>query len=218
MKINSKSVTNFPSGLYAITDPQLLPSETLLPAVESALKGGARTIQYRDKPASSIERLTNAQNLRDLCSYYNARFIINDDIELCLRIKADGVHLGKTDGDIIEARSKLGVDKILGVTCHNDLIYAQNCIEQGVDYCAFGRLFPSKTKANAPQCSIEVLKQAAKLPCPTVAIGGITIKNIRSLINTKTNSIAVIHGLFGQTDIEATAKIFSSFFKQSTTI
>lgn len=207
--------TKFPNGLYAITDPRLLPTERLIASVESALRGGARVIQYRDKTASDIDLVKNAQSLRDLCTDYQAKFIINDDLALCLRINADGLHLGKSDGNIADALNKLGEEKILGVTCHSDLVYAQHCIHQGVDYCAFGRVFPSKTKPNAPHCPQDILKLATKLSCPSVAIGGINTDNAASIISTHIHSIAVIHGLFGQQDIEATARIFSSFFKPS---
>ena len=209
--------TKFPNGLYAITDPRLLSSKKLITSVESALRGGASVIQYRDKTASHIERVKNAKSLLDLCTDYQAKFIINDDLELCQRINADGLHLGKSDGDIAQARNKLGDAKILGVTCHSDLFYAQHCILQGVDYCAFGRIFPSKTKPSAPYCPQEKLKLAAKLSRPSVAIGGITIDNVHNIVATNIHSIAVIHGLFGQQDIEATARIFSSFFKSSKT-
>jgi thiamine-phosphate pyrophosphorylase len=209
--------TKFPNGLYAITDPQLIPTERLITSVESALQGGARVIQYRDKTACEIELVKNSQSLRDLCADFQAQFIINDDLALCLRINADGLHLGKSDGDIAHARDKLGDDKFLGVTCHSDLDYAQHCIQQGVDYCAFGRIFPSKTKPNAPHCPQDTLKLTAQLSCPSVAIGGITTDNATSIISTNIHSIAVIHGLFGQPDIEATARIFSSLFKSSKT-
>jgi thiamine-phosphate pyrophosphorylase len=187
-----------------------------LRAVESALRGGARVIQYRDKPATENERLRNAKNLQALCTDYKACFIINDDLNLCLRVEADGVHLGKSDGDISDARKQLGYDKLLGVTCHNDLVYAQHCIDSGVNYCAFGRIFPSKTKANAPHCAMNVLKQASKLACSSVAIGGITTHNVQQIVDKQINSVAVIYGLFGQNDIESTARTFSALLEQGT--
>jgi len=207
-----KPKTSLPRGLYAITDPHLLPNKNLLSSVESALLGGAKVIQYRDKTASTHELLKNAQSLRDLCIDHQALFVINDDLDLCLRVNADGVHLGKSDGDIIKARNKLGEQKILGVTCHSELVYAQHCIKQGVDYCAFGRIFPSKTKTNAPYCKLEILEQATKLSKPCVAIGGITLETLPQLIEMNIHSVAVIHGLFAQQNIEATARKFSSFF------
>ena len=209
--------TKFLNGLYAITDPLLLPNEKVIVGVESALKGGARVIQYRDKTASDIERVKTAQSLHDLCANYQAQFIINDDLDLCLRVKANGLHLGKSDGDISHARQRLGDDKILGVTCHSDIAYAQVCINQEVDYCAFGRVYPSRTKPNAPHCTLATLKLAAQLTKPSVAIGGITLENAASVLATNIHSIAVIHGLFGQTNIEATARKFSSLFKPSQT-
>lgn len=209
-----KSNTLLTRGLYAITDPLLLPNKRLLSGVESALRGGTQIIQYRDKTATAIELLRNAQSLRDLCVDHQALFIINDDLALCLRVKADGVHLGKSDGNIIKSRKKLGEHKILGVTCHSDLVYAQHCIKQGVDYCAFGRIFPSKTKANAPHCELETLTKAGKLSKPCVAIGGITLENFPQLLEMNIHNVAVIHGLFAQKNIEATARKFSSFFNK----
>ena len=197
-------------GLYAITDPKLLDEHSLFTKVESALKGGCRVLQYRDKPANANQKLERARALKSLCRQYNAQLIINDDLELCLQSEADGVHLGKSDGDILEARKILGPNRILGVTCHSDISYAQECIQLGVDYCAFGRFFTSHTKPNAPPCALSVLKEAVKLGKPIVAIGGITLDNIESLMHTPLYSAAVIHGLFAQPDIEATAQQFKN--------
>jgi thiamine-phosphate pyrophosphorylase len=209
--------TNLYTGLYAITDPELLDEDNLFTKVESALKGGCRILQYRDKPASADQKLERARALKTLCNRYDAQLIINDDIELCLQSKADGVHLGKSDGDILNARRILGSNRILGVTCHSDLVYAQLCIDLGVDYCAFGRIFSSKTKPEAPPCSLSVLNEATKLNKPIVAIGGITLDNIESLMQTPIHNVAVIHGLFSQTDIEATARQYQDYFSNQFT-
>jgi len=205
------------SGLYAITDPKLLDEISLISKVELALKGGCRVLQYRDKPASTDQKLERARALKALCHQYDAQLIINDDIELCLQSHADGVHLGKSDGNIIHARERLGPDRILGVTCHSDLKYAQQCIDLGADYCAFGRIFSSKTKPDAPPCQLSVLKDAIKLSKPIVAIGGITLDNIESLMQTPIHNVAVIHGLFAQADIEATAQQFQDYFSKQFT-
>tara|TARA_R110001592_G_scaffold103818_1_gene292316 strand:- start:1656 stop:2306 length:651 start_codon:yes stop_codon:yes gene_type:complete len=204
-------------GLYAITDPKLLDENSLFTKVELALKGGCRVLQYRDKPASAKQRLDRARALKALCNKYDAQLIINDDIELCLQSNADGVHLGKSDGDILHARKILGPDRILGVTCHSDIIYAQACIDLGVDYCAFGRIFPSKTKPEAPPCHLSVLKDAIVLNKPVVAIGGITLDNIETLMHTPIHNAAVIDGLFAQQDIQATAQQFQSYFSTQLT-
>ncbi len=199
-------------GLYAITDPILLDAKCFLTKVELALKGGCRVLQYRDKHASSTQKLQRALALKALCHRYNAQLIINDDLQLCLESDADGVHLGKSDGDIAKARRVLGFQRILGVTCHDDINYARQSIDLGADYCAFGRIFPSKTKPEAPPCSLSVLVEAVKLSKPIVAIGGITLDNIESLMHTPIHNAAVIDGLFAQSDIQATARQFQKFF------
>jgi thiamine-phosphate pyrophosphorylase len=199
-------------GLYAITDPYLLDETNLYTKIELVLKGGCRVLQYRDKPASISQKFERAQHLRKLCDKYGAQFIINDDLELCLHSKADGLHLGKSDGDILYARKALGPDRILGVTCHSDLEYARQCIDLGVDYCAFGRIFPSKTKPDAPACSLSVLKEAMQLNTPIVAIGGITLDNMEALMHTSVHHVAVIHGLLAQADIQESAQQFQSYF------
>lgn len=200
------------AGLYAITDPVLLPDERLLPAVKAALQGGCKVIQYRDKTASQREKIYKAEQLNALCQDFDAQFIINDDLDLCLKVKAQGVHLGRSDGDIQNAREVLGPDVLIGVTCHNDLNYARRCIDSGVDYCAFGRIFPSLTKPEAPHCAIEILQQACQLKCPIVAIGGINLDKLPALMHTPIHSAAVIHGLFSQRDIQAAAQQFQQIF------
>lgn len=200
------------TGLYAITDPALLPQDKLLSGVQAALEGGARIIQYRDKTATEIERLKSAQSLMSLCEDFDAMFIVNDDLDLCLRAKAHGVHLGKRDGDVGLARQKLGDHKVLGVTCHNDLAYAHAMADNGVDYCAFGRVFPSLTKPDAPACKPEELVELTKVPCASVAIGGITVDNASQILNFGVDMLAVIHGVFGQTDIQQAASAFSNLF------
>ena len=189
-------------GIYAITDPALCPADLLLGNVESALRGGARLIQYRDKPATPEQRLSRALALLTLCEQYDALLIINDDLDLCLQVHAHGLHLGRSDGDIAAARKALGPDCVLGVTCHSDLAYALEAKELGADYCAFGRLFDSNTKPDAPPCPLDVLVQARQLGLCTVAIGGINVDNAGLVWRSGADMIAVIHGIFGQPDIE----------------
>jgi len=199
-------------GLYAITDPVLLPGNKLFDGVEAALKGGASIIQYRNKYASNTERQEEASTLKEIVDAFGALFLINDDLSLCQRVGADGVHLGKSDGDIAEARTILGPEKILGVTCHSDIRYARESSILGANYCAFGRLYPSQTKPGAPKCALEILTEALQDSYQSVAIGGINHKNARDIVALGTPMIAVIHALFGQEDIEAAAKSFSSLF------
>lgn len=184
-------------GLYAITDPALIPDRQLLPAAEAALRGGARLLQYRDKTATPAQRRHRASQLQTLCRQYGALFLVNDDPALAADIEADGVHIGQSDGGIARARQRLGPDKIIGVTCHGDLTLAEQAAEAGADYVAFGRFFPSRTKPQAPPADSAILQQARKqLAIPLVAIGGIDAENGSRLLEQGADALAVIHALF----------------------
>ena len=184
-------------GLYAITDPALIPDRQLLPAAEAALRGGARLLQYRDKTATPAQRRHRASQLQTLCRQYGALFLVNDDPALAAEIEADGVHIGQSDGGIARARQRLGPGKIIGVTCHGDLTLAEQAAEAGADYVAFGRFFPSRTKPQAPPADSAILQQARKrLAIPLVAIGGIDAENGGRLLEQGADALAVIHALF----------------------
>lgn len=197
-------------GLYAITDPTLIPAERLLAACEAALRGGARLLQYRDKPASPSERWTRAVSLRDLCRDHGAALLINDDPQLAADIGADGVHIGQSDGGIQRARQLLGPDAIIGITCHGNPELAKDAAEAGANYAAFGRFFPSLTKPGAPQAELAIL--STPLALPKVAIGGATPDNAPALIAAGADAVAVIHSLFSAADIEARARLFANLF------
>lgn len=201
------------SGLYAITDPQLSPAGQVVQDVELALKGGASVIQFRDKTTDWPTQLTLAKQIRALCQNYQALFIVNDDIELAIQSQADGIHLGKNDTALEEARAQLGPSAIIGISCYNSLERAQQMQNHGANYVAFGRFFPSKTKPNAPQASLDTLVQAKqRLDIPIVAIGGIDTHNAQSLIDVGADSIAVIQGVFAQRNIQASAQALSQLF------
>ncbi len=203
------------SGLYAITDSQMGAERDLPQLVEQALKGGAKIVQYRDKSTDHDRRLADASRLLDLCQRHSACFIINDDVELAAAVAADGVHLGRDDPDIESARRRLGEQAIIGVSCYNRLDLATAAQDAGVDYVAFGRFFPSSTKPQAVEAEIELLIQAKQaLHIPIVAIGGITPENGAPLIDAGADMLAVIHGLFGQSDVRAAAEQFNQQFAQ----
>ncbi|MCW8931233.1 MAG: thiamine phosphate synthase [Gammaproteobacteria bacterium] len=201
-------------GLYAITAPELVPSESLISSIESAILGGARIIQYRNKFASDSQKHQEASQLSLLCKQHNVCFIINDDPQLALAVNADGVHVGKEDGKIIDARKQLGSQAIIGVSCYNQFENAQKAVAQGADYVAFGRFFPSKTKPDAVQADLNLLEQATQqLSVPIVAIGGIKRDNAHELIKRGADSIAVINDLFhDEQEIYNTALIYQGFF------
>ena len=201
-------------GLYAITDNHLTPPGALLPAVEAAVHGGAVLVQYRDKGSPSAERLQQASSLNSLCRNAGVPLLINDDPGLALRVGAAGVHMGQDDGTPEHARRLLGPDAIIGITCHHRLDLARAAKAAGADYVAFGRFYPSATKAEAPPAHPDVLTQARALGLPVTAIGGITADNAEALIRAGADLLAVVGGLFGgaPADIQARAKQFRELF------
>lgn len=204
------------SGLYAITDQALAAGTGLSKQVAQALQGGARVIQYRDKSLDSLRRKEEASALLQLCRQHNALLIINDDVALATAINADGVHLGRDDPDLGEARRQLGPDAIIGISCYNRFELALAAQQAGADYVAFGRFFPSRIKPDAVQADPQLLQRAKEaLRIPTVAIGGITPENGKALIQAGADMLAVIHGVFGQADIAAACMQFNQLFQHT---
>lgn len=199
-------------GVYAIT-PDICDTAQLLAAVESVLQGGVRILQYRNKLADAALAIQQATALRTLCNKYACLFIINDDVELALQVAADGVHLGGEDGDLIQARQRIGSNMLLGASCYNDLALAHTAVKAGVDYVAFGAMFASSTKPLARRASLELLAQArAEISLPIVTIGGITLQNAPSLIQAGADSIALISALFDAPALTHNAQAFSNLF------
>ncbi|MDX1253315.1 MAG: thiamine phosphate synthase [Gammaproteobacteria bacterium] len=201
-------------GLYAITDSALIAPDKLIEEVAQAIAGGAAVIQYRDKGTDAARRECEARGLLTLCRAHGVPLIINDDVALAAAIGADGVHLGRDDITLNEARRRLGTAALIGVSCYNDLARAEVAQAAGADYVAFGRFFGSHTKPNAVRAGVELLHQARqRLDIPVAAIGGITAENGAALIEASADMLAVIHGVFGQTDITGAARSIALLFK-----
>lgn len=202
------------SGLYAVT-PDTVDSPDLLAKVEAALSGGARLLQYRNKSASAALRLTQGRALLALCWEYQVPLIINDHLDLALALDAPGLHIGGEDGSIIEARKRLGPDKILGVSCYGRIENAVAAADAGATYVAFGGFFPSKVKPGAARTPVELLAEAKRaVKLPVVAIGGITLDNAPALLAAGADSVAVITALFEAPDIRAAAREFGNMFRK----
>ena len=210
-------IINKPScrGLYAITDAALIADDRLIDAVELAILGGARLIQYRDKSAAATRRLAQAQALNALCRRYAIPLIINDDVELAFQVGAAGVHLGQDDPAFTTARARLGEHALIGVSCYDRLDLAVAAERAGADQVAFGAVFPSPTKPDEVRAPLNLLREArAVLNLPIVAIGGITPDNAPALLEAGVDALAVISGVFGQPDIQAAARRYSALFAQ----
>jgi thiamine-phosphate pyrophosphorylase len=201
-----------PRGLYGITPDDRPDTETLLTDVGAALAGGARIIQYRDKRAEDLDRETALQ-LRGLCLRHGACFIVNDDPMLALSTAADGVHLGRRDAAIGHVRKLLGPNAIVGVSCYDDPERVRLAEASGASYVALGAFYPSVTKPDAARASVELLREVvASTKLPVVAIGGIDAQNGAALVDAGAHALAVINGLFGTEDIEASARALAGLF------
>ena len=201
-------------GLYAITDPNLLTDNILYDRVSQAIDAGISVLQYRNKIASYDIQQQQAERLNTLCQNNQVLFIINDDIKLAKQVSADGVHLGKEDNNIRQAREQLGETVIIGISCYNQVQQAIDAEQQGADYIAFGRFFPSKTKPHAIAADPQIITLAKqKISIPIVAIGGITIENANTVIKAGADSIAVINGIFAENNVFNAVKELAQLFK-----
>ncbi|POZ63041.1 thiamine phosphate synthase [Chromobacterium alticapitis] len=198
-------------GLYAVT-PDGLDDARLFELTAAALAGGARVLQYRDKSGDAARRLRQATALRRLCRVHGALFIVNDDVGLAERVGADGVHLGRDDGDIAAARSRLGPDAVIGASCYDQIALARRALAAGASYVAFGAVFSSQTKPHAAAAPLSLLAEAAALGANAVAIGGITPDNAARVIEAGADAVAVIGGLFEAKDAGEAARALSGLF------
>lgn len=205
-------MAGFPSGVYALT-PECADTARLLQMVEAALKGGVAAVQYREKTGDVALRHEQASELLILCQEYGVPLIINDDLRLADLSGADGVHLGREDAGLREARILLGPEKIVGVSCYQSLELARQAQAEGADYVAFGSFHPSPTKPQAARAPLQLLHDAAALRLPVVAIGGITAENAAEVIAAGADSIAVISALFDAPDVEAAARALNRLFE-----
>ncbi len=202
-------------GLCAITvDDLLLPRLSAL--VKAALDGGAPFVQYRNKIAPRPLRRAQAAEMLRICRAAGARLIINDDVWLAVEIGADGAHIGRDDapgGSLAAARDALGPQRILGVSCYNELSRAEEAARAGADYLAFGSMFTSRTKPGAVRAPLELLGEARRqFGLPIAAIGGITLENAPQLIDAGADMLAVVSDLFDAMDIKTRAEAYQQLF------
>ena len=201
-------------GLYAVT-PEEKDLSLLSLQVESCIKGGAKIIQYRAKKLPQIEKTKQAKKIKILCDYYKVPLIINDDIELCRILNADGVHLGENDSTLEKARLILGPSKIIGISCYNSIDRVKTAEVKGASYVALGACFPTLTKAKAPLVSFDLITLVLKnFKVPLVAIGGISLENVELVLNKGVKCCAVVNSLFKSKDIEGTARKFSTLINE----
>ncbi len=199
-------------GLYVIT-PDMTDLNTLIHKTKLAIEGGAFMVQYRSKMQDRVVKMQQCAAILRLCREYDVPCIINDDVEMSRILEADGVHLGVNDDNIAEVRRILGEDAIIGSSCYDQLERAKQAQKEGASYVAFGAMFPTPTKPNAPRASFELLSEAKReIHIPIVAIGGITVNNAHDVIETGIDAIAVITSLYEAKSIKETAETFLKMF------
>lgn len=202
------------AGLYAVT-PDLADTARLARAVEAALAGGARAIQYRNKAADAVLARAQAGAIARIRAAHGGLYIVNDDPALAFAVDADGVHLGEDDGAIAEARRLIGPDRIIGVSCYDRFELAEAAVAAGADYVAFGSFYASAVKPGARRADTSLLERARTLGVPVIAIGGITAQNAHALFAAGADAVAVISAVFDHAearDIELAARSLDTVF------
>lgn len=187
-----------PRGLYVLT-PETPDDEWLVKATAAAIRGGASTVQYRSKRLGAAERLRQGRRLRETCRALGATFLVNDSPELARELDADGVHLGRDDAELAQARAVLGPGAIIGVSCYDSFERAMET-RALADYCAFGSVFSSRVKPAAVRASLSLFAQARKAALHAVAIGGIDEGNAGRVAAAGAAAVAVITAVFGESD------------------
>lgn len=182
----------------------------MLAQSKELLECGVKLLQYRTKIEPKNERVAVA--LKELCERYGARFIVNDDVKFAAKIGANAVHIGKDDGGVKAARKILGEDAFIGVSCYDDLNLALKAQDEGASYAAFGAVFASPTKPNAPLCKFETIRRAKEiLRIPICVIGGINAANIAQIATLNPDYIAVISALYRPASIKENLKNLQAF-------
>lgn len=188
--------------LYAVTDRTWVGEQTLLEQVEAALKGGVTCVQLREKELDEEAFLEEAMEMKVLCEKYHVPFIINDNVEIAIKCKADGIHVGQKDMEAGNVRKLVGDDMMIGVSART-VEQALKAQEAGADYLGVGAMFTTTTKLDANHVSFDTLKAICEaVTIPVVAIGGISKANMLELAGSGADGVALVSAIFAAEDIE----------------
>jgi len=202
-------------GIYLITEHERLAFAEVFAITQSVI-GSISALQYRNKSTDNKLKHMQASELQTLCNDHQVPFIINDNIDLAIELGADGVHLGREDTGCVEARRRLGQHKLIGVSCYNEILRADQAVADGASYIAFGALFPTSTKANAVRASSDLIQQAKqRYTVPVVAIGGITTANCAAAIDAGADLLAVVSSVYLADDPVAVIHTFNQLMTKT---
>ena len=202
--------------LYAVTDRMWTGKQTLMEQVEDALKGGATCVQLREKELDEESFLQEAIEMKALCEKYGVPFIVNDNVDIAIKCKADGIHVGQKDMEAGNVRALVGEGMIIGVSTQT-VEQAIAAEKAGADYLGVGAMFSTTTKLDAREVTHEMAKKITDaVDIPVVAIGGINKKNMLELKGTGVDGVALVSAIFGAENIEAECKELKALSEEMT--
>lgn len=199
-------------GLYLVT-PNWDDTDRLLDVTHQALRAGAALVQYRHKDASPALRIEQAHALLALCRQHGRPLVINDHLDLCMALDADGIHVGGLDAPVAEVRAALGPGKIVGASCYGEFALATSAQHAGASYVAFGGFYASTVKQYEVTTAPSIVTRAkATLQVPVVVIGGMTPANARPLAGLGADMVAAISSVYLAPEPYAAAREFAGLF------
>ena len=202
MKCDNKTMM-----LYAVTDRAWVGKQSLYEQVEAALKGGATCVQLREKELDEETFLQEAMEISALCKRYGVPFFINDNVEIAVKCRADGIHVGQEDMAAAQVRRRVGDGMMIGVSVHS-VEEALEAVKNGADYLGVGAMFSTSTKTNIRVLTKEILRDiCAAVDVPVVAIGGIGKANLSQLSGTGVDGVALVNAIFAADDIESECRL-----------
>jgi len=197
-------------GYYFITDSKLSRAGNLSD-VKNALAAGVKVVQYRDKNSDTRRMYTEALRLKSICK--KITFLINDRLDICLAVNADGVHIGDEDLSIKTARKILGKKKIIGLTVHSAR-EAKEAEKSGADYIGVSPIFSTATKGDAGKpVGTKIIKAISRaVSIPIIAIGGINLSNAQEVIASGADGLCAISAVLTKPDVQREIKRFQVLF------
>lgn len=201
---------------YMVTWPSVSKKDNISD-VKDAVDAGCRIVQYREKNKNIEEMMDEAKKIKDICKN-KAIFIVNDNLDVALKVDADGIHLGQDDTRIEVARKKLGKNKIIGQTVHN-LEEAVNAEKKGADYIGVAPIFDTDTKKDSMSpIGVNIIKEIRnKTNIPIVAVGGITKENVKQVISMGADAAVSVSPVLYSDDVFREVRSFIGIIREAKT-